>query len=80
MKWRVTYSQGQKACNPATLDQGPWTRDPTPEADQTVRFIPMKRTGRPDEAAPLALYLASDASGYVTGQVLFVDGGLTVHL
>ncbi|MEX0785522.1 MAG: SDR family oxidoreductase [Dehalococcoidia bacterium] len=54
--------------------------DPNPETNQTVRFIPMKRPGRPDEVAPLAVYLASDASGYVTGQVLFVDGGLTVHL
>jgi NAD(P)-dependent dehydrogenase (short-subunit alcohol dehydrogenase family) len=40
----------------------------------------MKRPGRADEVAPLALYLASDASGYVSGQVLYVDGGLTVHL
>jgi NAD(P)-dependent dehydrogenase (short-subunit alcohol dehydrogenase family) len=54
--------------------------DPNPETNQTVRFIPMKRPGKPDEVAPLAVYLASDASGYVTGQVLFVDGGLTVHL
>jgi NAD(P)-dependent dehydrogenase (short-subunit alcohol dehydrogenase family) len=54
--------------------------DPTPGANQTVRFIPMKRAGRADEVGPLAVYLASDASGYVTGQVLFVDGGLTVHL
>lgn len=49
-------------------------------SDKTVRFIPMKRTGKTAEVAPLALYLASDASGYVTGQTLFVDGGLTVHL
>ena len=54
--------------------------DPTPDANQTVRFIPMKRPGRADEVGPLAVYLASDAAGYVTGQVLYVDGGLTVHL
>ena len=54
--------------------------DPTPDANQTVRFIPMKRPGRADEVAPLALYLASDAAGYITGQVLAVDGGLSVHL
>jgi NAD(P)-dependent dehydrogenase (short-subunit alcohol dehydrogenase family) len=62
------------------MEDSPALGDPTPEANQTVRFIPMKRPGRPDEAGPLAVYLASDASGYVSGQVLFVDGGLTVHL
>jgi enoyl-[acyl-carrier-protein] reductase (NADH) len=40
----------------------------------------MRRAGRADEVGPLAVYLASDAAGYVTGQVLFIDGGLTVHL
>ncbi len=54
--------------------------DLSPDANQTVRFVPMKRAGNCDEVAPLAVYLASDASGYVTGQILFVDGGLTVHL
>jgi NAD(P)-dependent dehydrogenase (short-subunit alcohol dehydrogenase family) len=54
--------------------------DPNPETNQTVRFIPMKRPGHPDEVAPLALYLASEASGYVSGQVFAIDGGLTVHL
>ncbi len=54
--------------------------NPDPAANQTVRFVPMKRAGAPDEIAPLAVYLASPASGYVTGQVLFVDGGLTTHL
>jgi 3-oxoacyl-[acyl-carrier protein] reductase len=54
--------------------------DPNPEANQTVRFVPMKRAGAPDELAPLAVYLASDSCGYITGQVLFVDGGLTTHL
>ncbi|MCH7719311.1 MAG: SDR family oxidoreductase [Chloroflexi bacterium] len=54
--------------------------DTDPQSNQTVRFVPMKRAGRADEVAPLAVYLASDASGYVTGQVMFVDGGLTVHL
>ena len=54
--------------------------DLSPEANQTVRFIPMKRAGANDEVAPLAVYLASDAAAYITGQVLFVDGGLTVHL
>ena len=62
------------------MEDSPALGDPTPDANQTVRFIPMKRAGKPDDVAPLAVYLASDASAYVTGQVLFVDGGLTVHL
>lgn len=54
--------------------------NPDPAANQTVRFVPMKRAGAADELAPLAVYLASDACGYISGQVLFVDGGLSTHL
>jgi NAD(P)-dependent dehydrogenase (short-subunit alcohol dehydrogenase family) len=54
--------------------------DPDPAANKTVRFVPMKRAGMADELGPLAVYLASDSCGYITGQVLFVDGGLTTHL
>lgn len=39
------------------------------------RAIPMGREGHPDEVAPAALYLASDAASYTTGTVLFVNGG-----
>ena len=36
---------------------------------------PMGRIGRPDEIAELAVYLASDASGFMTGSILTIDGG-----
>jgi|CXWL01.1.fsa_nt_gi NAD(P)-dependent dehydrogenase (short-subunit alcohol dehydrogenase family) len=62
------------------MEYSPAIGDPNPEANQTVRFVPMKRAGKADEVAALALYLASDSAGYVSGQVLFVDGGLTTHL
>jgi 3-oxoacyl-[acyl-carrier protein] reductase len=40
-----------------------------------AKTIPMRRVGYPDDMAGLALYLASPASAYVTGQEIIVDGG-----
>lgn len=41
--------------------------------------IPYKRIGEPDDIASAALWLASDASDYVTGTTLYVDGGMTLY-
>jgi 2-hydroxycyclohexanecarboxyl-CoA dehydrogenase len=43
-----------------------------------VNFIPMKRLGRPEEIAPLVVFLASDAASYITGQVYSINGGLNM--
>ncbi|NUR83754.1 MAG: SDR family oxidoreductase, partial [Nonomuraea sp.] len=43
----------------------------------TVSGVPMRRWGTPEEMAHPAVFLAGDASAYMTGQVLFVDGGAT---
>ena len=45
---------------------------------QLIRTIPLRRFGDPREVGLLALYLASDASNYMTGQRLYIDGGYTV--
>lgn len=49
-------------------------------ANRLMRFVPMRRFGEPDEVAPLAVLLASEAAGYISGQILHVDGGITTHL
>jgi len=42
-----------------------------------LKRIPMNRFGEPEELAGAAVFLASDASRYITGQLLMVDGGWT---
>jgi gluconate 5-dehydrogenase len=50
-----------------------------PEVIETfLAQVPMGRYGEPDELGPLAVYLASDASAYMTGAALVIDGGYTL--
>jgi 3-oxoacyl-[acyl-carrier protein] reductase len=46
--------------------------------DFMKKVIPMKRIGKPDDIAQVALFLAGPAAAYVTGQVITVDGGLSL--
>lgn len=46
--------------------------------DKILGAIPMKRYGQPIDIASAAVFLASDESAYITGQVLTVDGGLSL--
>ena len=41
--------------------------------------IPMGRLGEPEDMASTVVYLSSDASSYVTGQMIYVDGGWIVN-
>jgi 2-hydroxycyclohexanecarboxyl-CoA dehydrogenase len=42
------------------------------------QYVPLRRLGRPEDIAPMVVFLASDAAGFITGQVISVSGGLTM--
>lgn len=59
------------------INEGAWK---TQEArEQLLRLVPYGRIGEPDDVAQAAVWLASDASDYVVGTTLYVDGGMTLY-
>jgi NAD(P)-dependent dehydrogenase (short-subunit alcohol dehydrogenase family) len=62
--------------NLGAASRGRWTSEQTARAEAAIHAgIPMGRRGTPDDLVGLAVYLASDASSYLTGQVIAHDGG-----
>jgi len=55
----------------------PWRKDPKAKAE-VESHIPMGRAGASEEIAGVFAFLASDDASYITGQTVFVDGGLTL--
>ena len=55
-----------------------WVDDPVKRA-VVESHIPMGRAGTADEMAGVTCFLASDDAAYITGQTIFVDGGLTLY-
>ena len=55
-----------------------WFKDRPELKDTFESMVPMGRLGEPEELAPLAVYLASEASSYMTGSTLVIDGGYTL--
>jgi NAD(P)-dependent dehydrogenase (short-subunit alcohol dehydrogenase family) len=56
-------------------DPGTAWQEQEPELAKEVQLLPMRRAGTPFEVARTVVYLASDDGGYVTGQMIIVDGG-----
>lgn len=55
-----------------------WARERPEVIEAFKKEIPMGEFGQPDDLGPLAVYLASDASRYMTGAALIIDGGYTL--
>lgn len=55
-----------------------WVKDPE-QYKAVASHIPMKRPGESEEIASVVAFLASSESNYMTGQTLYVDGGLTLY-
>jgi 3-oxoacyl-[acyl-carrier protein] reductase len=46
------------------------------DQDMIGRLVPMKRAGTPDEVAELVQFLASEAAGYISAQIISINGGM----
>jgi len=55
------------------------TREDDSARDDIVGRTPLRRFGKPEEIAAPALFLASDAASFVTGTILYADGGFNAY-
>lgn len=75
------YGVRVNALAPGVFETDPnrkWFSQKPEFRERFLSHIPLGRLGRPDEVGPAAVFLASDASSYVTGTTLIVDGGYTI--
>ena len=63
---------------PGFIDTEMSRKLPEPVIEAAKQLIPMRRTGSVEDVARAVAFLASDEAGYITGQVLCVDGGMAM--
>jgi 3-oxoacyl-[acyl-carrier protein] reductase len=66
------------AISPGFIDTDLTIKTDARVKEKALSFIGMRRIGKPEDVAKVALFLASDLSAYVTGQVIGVDGGMII--
>jgi len=54
-------------------------RDTSQEIKDLLTLIPYGRIGEPEDVAKLAVWLASDESDYITGETVYIDGGMALY-
>jgi 3-oxoacyl-[acyl-carrier protein] reductase len=77
---RETASRGVRvnAIAPGFINSDMTAAIPPEAKEKMTEVIPLKRIGEPEDIAEAALFLASSASSYITGQVIAVDGGMFI--
>jgi 3-oxoacyl-[acyl-carrier protein] reductase len=81
--WALELSRYGITCNaiaPGMFDTVLTQQVPKEIMEKFVQRIPLKRVGDPNEIAGLVAYLSSDEAAYITGQVIQIDGGLSVGI
>lgn len=75
----IAYEYGPRGIRANSMAPGIINTSMLPDMDDANRWanekIPMRRMGLPDDVADLAVFLGSDESRYITGDMIFVDGG-----
>jgi len=74
-----THGVTVNAIGSGWMENSPLLPSDDTELQRLQRFIPNHRLGQPDDLAALTVYLASDMGGNITGQTMYIEGGLLSH-
>jgi 3-oxoacyl-[acyl-carrier protein] reductase len=66
----------EMACSSGVAREEIWRQ----EEDRAVRFVPLKRLGKPEEVGAVVAFLASDEAGFMTGSNIRIDGGRVLSI